>query len=334
MRLVGAGFLAASCLTASGAAGHAQDAQLSTAGTIAGPAELVHVEGTRLYVAAERTLRIFDTADASSPRLLGTYTFPEHIRALSVTGPMVYAATDFYGLRIVDAADAAAPVERGSLQMRGGVMTMTTAGAGLVATTNLSDGVQIVDVSNPAAPAQLTSYFTDAYPQGITAHGQLLLVTDASTGLYLIDLATPQSPELIATLPTTLKRLGSSESPAMPSPDVAIAAPKAGASAVSAVVLNKVTGLVEIYDIGDPRRAAKIGSLQLTGRSQCFAARGSLAYVGTADGVHLVDVSKPSSPMPAGVFKTAQAPQDIAVGDTHVFVAAGRGGVVIFRPRP
>lgn len=207
-----AGFLAAACLTASGAVGRAQDAQLSAAGTIEGPAELVHVEGTRLYVAADRTLRIFDAADASSPRRVGTHTFPEHIRALSVAGSMVYAATDFYGLRIVDAADAAAPVERGSLQMRGGVMTMTTAGSGLVITTNLSDGVQIVDVSNPAAPAQLTSYFTDAYPQGITANGQLLLVTDASTGLYLIDLATPTSPELITTLPTTLKRLGSSES--------------------------------------------------------------------------------------------------------------------------
>jgi hypothetical protein len=331
MRVLCAGLVAASCLTSSGAAGAAQDPAI---GTIEGSAELVHVEGTRLYVAAERTLRIFDTADASSPRRLGAHTFPEHIRALAVSGTIVYAAGDFYGLRILDAADPAAPVERGSLQMRGGIMTMTTAGSGLVVTTNLSDGVQIVDVSNPAAPAQLTSYFTDAYPQGVAGAGQLLLVTDASTGLYLIDLTTPKSPELITTLPTTLRRLGSSESPAMPSPDVAIAAPKTAASPTSAVVLNKVTGLVEVYDITDPRKAAKIGTMQLTGRSQCFAARGSLAYVGAADGVHMVDVSTPSSPKSAGVFKTAQAPQDIAIGDTHVFVAVGRGGVVIFRQRP
>jgi hypothetical protein len=179
--------------------------------------------------------------------------------------------------------------------MRGGILTMTTAGPGLMATTNLSEGVQIVDVSNPAGPELLTSYATDAYPQGIAAAGCLLLVTDTSTGLYLIDLTMPKSPALIDTLPTTLRRLGSGESPAMPSPDVAIAASATDPSPANAVVLNKLRGLLEVYDIADPRKASKKGSAQIAARSQCFKAGGSLAYVCAADGVHVVDVSKPSS---------------------------------------
>jgi len=331
MRVPRAWLLATSCVMAWGVVSLAQDREFAAIGRIERPADLVHAQGTRLYVVAESTLNIFDTANAASPRHLGVHTFPEHVRAVAASGSMVYAATDFYGLRILDAADAKAPVERGSLPLQGGILTITTAGPGLVVTTNLSEGVQIVDVSNPAAPALLTSYFPDGYPQDVAATGRLLFLTDASTGLHLIDLTTPKSPEVIGTLPTTLKRLGSSETPAMPSPAVAIIAPTAASPLNTAVVLNKVTGLIEVYDVTDPRKAGKVGTIQMPGRSQCFTAQGPTAYVCAGDGVHLVGVSQPSSPSRAGMFKTAQAPQHLAVGNAHVFVALGRGGVAIFR---
>ena len=325
MRVLGTWCLAASFAAGWGVVSPAQDREFAAIGTIEKPADFVHVQGTRLYVLADRTLHIFDTANAASPRHLAAHTFAEHVRTVAASGSMVYVAADFYGLRVIDAADGAAPVERGSLRMQGGILEMTTAGPGLVVTTNLSEGVQIVDVSNPAAPALATSYFPDGYPQDIAAEGRLAFVTDTSTGLQLLDLAMPKSPEVIATLPTTLKRLTSGESPAMPSPEIAIA------SAVTAVVLNKLTGLIEIFDVTDPRKAAKVGTFQMPGRMHCLAAHGSLAYVGASDGLNVLDVSRPSSPTLVGRFKTAQAPQYAAVGNGHVFVALGRGGVAIFR---
>lgn len=309
----------------------AQAPKFARVGTIDGPAELVQLRGTSAYVVADKTLRIFDVASPSAPRRVGAYTFPEHIRALTVSGALVYAAADFYGLRIVDVSNPEVPVERGSLPMRGGILTIAMAGRNVLVTTNLVEGVQIVDVSNARAPVLLTTYFTDGYAQAVAASGPLAYVSDSPTGLYILDLSNASSPAVMSTLQTTIKRLGSGEMPAVPSPLVAVSEQAAASAARTAVVLEKMTGLVELFDVTNPRKAPKIGEVGTSARSQCLAVSGFWAYIGVQDGVQILDLSDRSKPALAASFKTRQPPLSVAVADSLVFAAVGPGGVEVFR---
>jgi len=80
---------------------------------------------------------------------------------------------------------------------------------------------------------------------------------------------------------------------------IGISAP-APPSPATAVVLDKLIGLVELFDVTNPRSAMKMGAVGTKGRSQCLAVRGSRAYVGGLDGVQVVDFSNRSTPTIAG----------------------------------
>jgi hypothetical protein len=331
IRILHVWFLAVACVTASADAGFTQGADVAPIATIDRPANFVRTDGTRLYAIADKTMNIFDTAGASSPRHLGGYTFPESVRAVTVSGAMVYVSAEFNLLRIVDAHDAAAPVERASLPVHGGIRTMAMSEPDLVVMTTSLEGFEAVDVSNPSAPVRVSSnLFTDSYSQGVAAAGRLVVATDSSTGVYVFDLTMPKSIEVLGTAPLVYARLGKEVPPAWISPDVAFGRSNAASPATTLVVLDKVAGRVEILDLTDPRKPEKIGMLELGRRAQCFAVHESRVYVGSRQGVQVIDVSTPGSPTVAGTFKTAQPPQDVSVSKAHVFVAMGRGGVAVF----
>jgi hypothetical protein len=333
IRVRGGWFAAAAIVTAlvHVAFAQSQTGKAALLSTIDAPANYVRAEGSRLYVAADRTLNIFDVTNPSTPRRLGGYTFPENVRAMIVSGAIVFVSAEFNLLRIVEATDAAAPVERGSLPIRSGIRTMAMSEPGLIVMTTSLEGFEVVDVSNPSSPARISSnLFTDSYSQGVAASGRLVLAADSSTGVFVFDLTSPKSAEVIATLPHAYARLAKDVPPAWISPDLAIAAANGSTAATTAVVLDKVTGHVEIVDVTDPRKPASVGAIDLGSRAQGLALRGSRVYVGTRQGVQIVDLATPANPARVGAIGTTQPPQDIAVSDPYVFVAFGRGGAGIF----
>src|SRR4029453_12063306 len=89
--------------------GALQSASLTRIAEIPGPAELVQVQGNRLYVVADRALRIFDVASPSAPKPVGAFTFPERVSALAASGSHLYVLADFHGVRILDVANPASP---------------------------------------------------------------------------------------------------------------------------------------------------------------------------------------------------------------------------------
>ena len=89
-----------------GAAGgiSAQTVPFVPVGSIAGPADLVRVQGRYAYVSAGKTLTVVDISNPSAPTRTGAYTFPEKIWGFRVVGNVVYVAADFFGLGILDIA--------------------------------------------------------------------------------------------------------------------------------------------------------------------------------------------------------------------------------------
>ena len=92
---------------------HAQAPSFTPVATIAGPAELIRVQAPYAYVAADKTLTVFDISDPATPARLGDYSFPNRISGFRVAGSVIYVAADLFGLVILDVSNARAPTLRG-----------------------------------------------------------------------------------------------------------------------------------------------------------------------------------------------------------------------------
>ena len=58
-------------------------------------------------------------------------------------------------------------------------------------------GLQIIDITNPAAPALLGSYDTVGDAYDVCAAGDYAFVADGAAGLHVIDIMNPASPSLL-----------------------------------------------------------------------------------------------------------------------------------------
>jgi hypothetical protein len=166
-------------------------------GSIPGPVELIRVQGTRAFVAAGKTLTIFDVSNAAAPKREGAYTFPEKIWGFRLAGSLAYVAADFFGLGILDVSNAAAPVLRGSIKTPGQAKNVAIFGGKAIVADHMS-GVDYVDVSNADKPVSLGSYFVDGYSRDVAATGSQAYAVDSPTGLYVFDLSKPGPLEAVS----------------------------------------------------------------------------------------------------------------------------------------
>lgn len=58
-------------------------------------------------------------------------------------------------------------------------------------------GVQIVDITNPAVPVRLSGYSTSGYASDVDFYNNMVAVSSGSGGLYLFDVTSPANPKLI-----------------------------------------------------------------------------------------------------------------------------------------
>jgi hypothetical protein len=174
------------------------------AGSINTPdrANAVKIAGTVAYVADSFDVAAIDVQDPAHPALLGQLP-SGFAMGLAVNGGLLYVADWTYGLRIVDAHD---PTQ---LRVLGAVAL-----PGLPQDVDLEDnlavvacregGVQIVDVSNPAAPVVVGS--TATRPDGtssaasVVVRNRLAYVPDGAHelgGLRVVDFHDPTNPVVV-----------------------------------------------------------------------------------------------------------------------------------------
>jgi len=306
---------------------------LSQVASVTGPAQQVKVDGNTLYIVADRTIRSVDITNPSAPRPAATFTFDEPIRTFVASGNLVYALIDFFGLRVLDVSNASNPTLRGALQLKGGVVASAFLDPKTLLTVNMVAGMQVLDVSDPAKPALLTSHFTDGYAQDVFPSRPLAYVTDDPTGLYVLDLSKPGSPAQVSVteldVPPPPGGIGLVDFPQI---RVALVDRPGAQPARVAAVLDRTSGHLLFYDISNPGAPAKLSLFKAPPRAETLKVQGPRVYVAAgAEGLHVIDVSDPRKPVSAGVFKTAQPARDVTVSEPLVFVATGAGGVVILR---
>jgi hypothetical protein len=308
---------AALIITASLVAG-AQNATFVQAGSIAGPADMVNVQGNYAYITAGKTLTIVDVRDPAAPKRLGSYTFPELIWGVTLAGDTAYVAADTAGLAILDISTPSAPKLRASVktpgQAKGVAVTSKTA--------YVADHVRGIDVVklDGAGPATIVGdHFVDGFAKDVVIRGNVLYAIDQPNGFTLFDVSTSSGMQLGSlTLGTPIPlRAQLSVS------DVA-AGPRL------AVVVGSEP--LQIYDVTDPRAPKAVTSYRTPGYAQRVQLQGNDLYVADGPaGLQVVSLAAPSTPAIAGSFKTPMPARDVAVSGSLVFVVSGPDTVLILR---
>jgi hypothetical protein len=293
------------CFAAVCTAASAQTAGFTRVGAIATPAEAIRAQGSQLYVAAGRTLTIYDASNPSAPNRLGSHTFPEEIWSFRVAGPYVYVGVNFSGLGILDVSNPAAPVLRGSFKTPGQAKTGAVFGTRAVVIDHM-EGVVFVDLSTLAKPAGAGSFFVDGYARDIVTAGPYAYAVDSPTGFYVFDLSKPNPLEPIAALQS----------------GTAVRAIEVSEPSKLAVLVGG--GVLQPYDISKPAAPVKLEPFRTPGGAQRIALDGGLAYVADGrEGLQVVDFSTPTAPRIVASHKTSTTARDVAVSGSLVFVATG-----------
>ena len=298
-----------------------QSRTLELVGVIPGAVTTVHVHDTYAFVSDGPTLRIHDIANPATPVLLGSYTFPQNIYGIDVSGSVAYAAVDFYGLGILDVSNPAAPTLLASFDIPGQALSVAVSNSTVVVANRLS-GLEVIDVSDPAAPVSRGAYFVDGYAVEVVAAGRFAYVADTTSQLVVVDLSRSDEPTAASIQDTT-------ESPAA----VAVATSRSG---VTIAGVMSTTSSLELFDVSSPSAPVRVGSYRVTGRPPAYGLpagaaragrvqlRGSLAFVTDAYAPRLVevlDVSDPAKPSRVASYEPRGAPRDLAVAGSLVFLA-------------
>ena len=223
-----------------------------------------------------------------------------------------------------------------------------------------SDGLQILNVSNPSAPSLVGSCDTSGTARAVDVVGNYAYVADDLSGLQIIDISNPANPLRVGGYDTSGNARGLDvaggyayvadvggglqiidvHNPANPVllghysvpncrfADVAV-------SGNHAYVSDGYLGLFQVIDISVPANPTLIGTGYVTANSQpgriCMS--GNYAYVGAGyyGGVMVYDISSPTDPGLAVQYANYRG-KDIAVSDGYVYVADYDGNLVIFTP--
>jgi hypothetical protein len=299
----------------------AQTVTFMPVGTIAGPADLVKVNGGYAYLAAGKTLTIVDVTDATAPKRAGTYTFPELIWGFTVVGSTVYVAADTSGLAILDTSNPAAPVLRGALKTPGQTKNVAIFGTKALVADHVS-GIDMVDVSTPARPVIGGSFFVDGFAKDVVTRGTMAFALDQPAGLYVFDLTKPGAFE-----PAAMIALAN---PIQLRAQLDVTPESSTAGQRLAVVAGG--GPLQIYDVSNPRAMVHLGNYRTAGAAQRTSLQGTRVYVADgAAGLQVVDLSSPSKPAAIGSYKTSAPARDVAVDGPLVFVVVGNESVLILR---
>jgi len=187
------------------------------------------------------SLKIYDLSDPSSPQLLGGTDNLRTFLDVEVHGSLVFAAAGFDGVQVLDISDPTNPHEIGSIACTEFIRTIEViddlllvgdgsqlniyalgsssswpllgstalsapfafdiAASGTLAHVGFSNGMDVVDLSDPASPARVGwSNHPDSGEPGLAALGAIVAFCAPLGSLSVIDVTDPTSPSTTASI--------------------------------------------------------------------------------------------------------------------------------------
>jgi len=357
-------------------------AALEPLGAIGGPARAVAAtaNGERAFVGVGATVLVVDVTTRAAPRVAGqSAALADEVVGLAAAGRYVFAATRFAGVYVLDTGDAARPVVVGHLDTAGETNDLAVIVSGTAESpggapgsdtgspqhlllADGSDGMRVVDVSDPARLREVARIDTPGFAQAVAVSGPIAAVADVEGGLRLIDVTVPQAPResgslvpaiggsvdklwdvalrpdgyaVVATQRGGLRVVDVSR-PAAPVA-VGIWTPFGGASADAVVAVAEGYAYFSpdgsrlwIVSLVDPRSPTAIQPLQTNRHVAAIAVAGEAAFVADAPaGLRVYDATHPNGPVEAAFVGTLGDVLAVAAADGHVYAAAGPAGLLV-----
>jgi len=234
--------------------------------------------------------------------------------AVVLSGHRAYLPSDYGGVRIQDIGDPAAPVEVGFISTP--VENHEPAVAGNYVYTFGSGCFMVVDVNDPAQPV-VTGECPAEFYGNLTVDGDVVYAC-CSRELCVFDVSAPAAPVLAATL------------------DLPHELQESALCGDFLLVANGRDGLT-VVDVANPVQPEIVTTYELPGNARSIACRDHFAYVAAASyqeepgGIYVLDVSEPWAPVQVERNDAVGDLVAVAVDGQNVVVAAGWGGILVFR---
>ena len=292
----------------------AQPTRLEQVGVVPGPAEMVRVQGTRVYAALGRTLTVFDVTNPAAPRRIGAHTFPDKIgvsRKQAGWSTPLWTSTVSRSLtpRVRPGSRCAARSRRWARQR-----ASPSSGRRPSSPITCPESTSSTSRTRRSRRRLGRSFWRDTRARW-RPRDSIAAAVDAPTGLYLFDF----------TKAAKLEAVGTEQSAERP---VLVDVTSTNGSSAPNVAVLVGSGTLQIYDISAPAAPRKVSTFRTpAGRPARVTLRNSLAYVADlVDGLVIVDLAEPASPRVVSTFKTPMPARDVAVGGGLILVAVARGG--------
>jgi hypothetical protein len=288
-----------------------------------GDAFAIAVSGDVAYVAdGGAGLQVIDTR-VPRPEVVSSFAVPSTVNDIALVGSrayVTYGANDGLpkGLLIVDLSIPSLPSVIGSVDMTKPALGVAVSGS-LAFVGNMTDGLRVVDVSDPGNAAVIGTYSyattTGAVPVSIL--GDRVSVGFSLLGMVILDVSKPEQPSFISS--ANDGRIGMT----------LYGIEMAGTHVYT--VGDNFLGLA-IFDISDPSAPKMAAEVDLPAFPCAVAVSDRYAFVADdTQGLQIVDISNPSAPFVAGAYIPAGDPdcRDIEVSGSYAFVADDTLGLLI-----
>jgi len=251
-------------------------------------------------------LEIVDVTSPSNPSWVKSQDTPGYARGLDIWGDYICIA-DKYSMQVIDITPLAIVGSYGCQGFAQGLAVRS----GLAYVADGYNGLQIIDLTDPADPDVAGGYVTAGYATDVDVEGQYAFVVSQSPEeVSVIDVLNPSSPTLIGGLALTGYGYTSGI-------DV---------SGDFAYIAGGSGGLA-IVDISDPASPSLRGGIAIPGTAMRVAVRYPYAYVAAFnDALQIVNVSNPDAPVVISSYDTPGQAADVAVVGNYAYVADGYSG--------
>jgi len=249
-------------------------------------------------------LDVVDVSDPTSPVCVGHIALPDVVERIRVKDGLAYIAADYKGLLIIDVTNPTSPTLRGSYDTPNYATGLAISG-GLAF---IADGasLQIIDVTNPTSPTLRGSFATPGGVEDVFVSDGLAFL--AHDGLQIVDVANPSSPVLRSSWGSGIRYVFVSNGVAYVSATYGQGTPYA-------------YGMFYSIDVTSPTAPRLLASYGEDGGAGPVYVSGRFAYLGIGTGLHIFDISNPSSPRLCGYYYHAGG--DLFVKGSLVYAAGG-----------
>jgi len=273
------------------------------------------IENNRLF-ATDRRIHIFDVTNPESISRINVFNYAWNNR-VEVNNGYLFASTGNYyppEQLIFDVSDPSNP-NLISITEISGVM-QDCVFVDHYAYLGVSKGIEILDITNPAAPINVGSLQTYLDVWRVAVQDDYLYLVDDGARMITIDISNPSSPQLISYYHV----------PGYYSTDLHVA----GDNVIVSLMDSSGAGGLAVIDVSTPDTPQLVSTL-ITSSANRLAIFGQYALLAGDTSLEIVDISDLANPLLVDSYPIPFPAIDLIWDDGIIYTANGDNGIFVYR---